>query len=63
MLDAFEPETVMKALSGEKEGNSPTVLMAVPTMYSRLLSFLVVASKSFLACLKPVDLQHISDPA
>ncbi len=46
MLDAFEPETVIKTLSGEKEGNSPTVLMAVPTMYHRLLSFLEDESRS-----------------
>ena len=46
MLDAFDPETVIKTISPGKKGNPPTILMAVPTMYGRLLSFMEEKDRS-----------------
>lgn len=39
LLDQFMPEIVLNELSGKTDGEACTVLMAVPTMYTKLMNF------------------------
>ncbi|MEA3359930.1 MAG: AMP-binding protein [Thermodesulfobacteriota bacterium] len=39
MLDSFSPETVVNILSSKKMGNSCTIFMAVPAIYSKLIGY------------------------
>ncbi len=39
MLDGFSPETVVNILSNKEMGNSCTIFMAVPAIYSKLIDY------------------------
>jgi malonyl-CoA/methylmalonyl-CoA synthetase len=39
MLDEFSPEKVIEVLAKKKEENTPTVFMAVPSMYGKLMDY------------------------
>jgi len=39
LLDAFVPETVVNLLAGPEGNPAPTVFMAVPSMYARMMDF------------------------